>query len=196
MRTFRTFRRSASLLVSAAALLLSAQAALAAGPTMPAEQTTGSVGPYAILDGSSLTAAICRFTDAEPLKLQRIVVKPPKVQWPDTNADNDLQHGRVRHRIVVQRSIDEGQTWTFYRASTPQTAVAFESTAAPLTKRSVAISIGNKDAQLRVLSKIEWLRVDGSVRGTLLHWYEHGRWVSDQLQGTIEPGPCSNQILH
>ena len=45
---------------------------------------------------------------------------------------------------------------------------------------------------LRVYSRIQWIRPNGTVRGTLKHWYEYSRWTSDQLQGTIESGPCAN----
>ena len=93
---------------------------------------------------------------------------------------------------MVQRSTDGGSTWSKLKASTSQTAGATESTAANLTKRTVLLSLSGNQPLLRVYSKIQWIRPNGTVRGTLKHWYEYSRWTSDQLQGTIESGPCAN----
>ncbi|MFN8623603.1 MAG: hypothetical protein U0869_22925 [Chloroflexota bacterium] len=185
----RRFPRPAALLVAVAALILSSQAALA-GPSMPPEQQTGSVGPYSISDGPALTGAICRYSDTLPLKLRAVVVKPPQVRWPDTSSGNASEHGKIRHTVIVQRSTDGGGSWRFFARSAAQTAGATETTPAALTKRTVAISAPGKHAIFRIVSRIEWIRPNGTVRGTLLHWYANARWASDQLQGTIESGIC------
>jgi hypothetical protein len=191
----RHLRRPFALLLAAAALALPAPSAFAGEP-IPPEKQTGSVGPTLIVDGPAMTAATCRYSDTLPLKLRSVIVKPPKVYWPDTNSDVDNQHGKVRHRVIVQRSTDGGSTWSLYRASAVQSAIAGEKVAAPLTKRTVSISLASKTTVFRVVSKIQWIRPNGSVRGTLLHWYHSTRWASDQLQGTIEPGPCANKLVN
>lgn len=186
----RSFRLPTALATAAFALALSAGSAVAFGPTPP-EQQTGSVGPYLIRDSSLSTGARCSYTDSGLLRLERIAVVPPEVRWPDTNSDNDNQHGTVGHRIIVQRSNDNGATWTKYKASALQKKTAYEGSAANLTTRSVAISIANPAAGLRVISKIVWFNKNGTVRGTLKHWYDYSRWDSDQFVSNVVEGPCT-----
>jgi len=188
----RSFRLATMVAGAAIATILSAGSVLAGVPTPP-EQQNGSVGEYLIRDSSGTTAAACRYADSGPLKLRSIMVKGPEARWPDTNADNDHQHGMVRHRIVVQRSINEGASGKRVASSTPQTKVAYENESADFTKRTVRIDIAKANAIVRVYSKVEWLRPNGTVRGVLKHWCQYARWTSDQLQGVIEQGPCPNR---
>ena len=145
----RSIRLSTALVVAAFATILTAGGALAGVPTPP-EQQSGSVGPYLIRDGSQSTAASCDYPDSGALKLKAIIVKAPEVRWADTDSGNDNEHGRIGHRIIVQRSTDGGTTWTKVKASTRQVAGATESTAANLTKRTVSVSVSGQSTLLRV----------------------------------------------
>lgn len=189
----RSVRLSTALVIAAFATILTAGGALAGVPTPP-EAQTGSVGPYLIRDSFGSTAASCDYPDTGGLVLKAIIVKAPEVRWADTDSNNDNEHGKIAHRIVIQRSNDNGVTWTKLKSSTRQVAAATESAAANLTKRTVSISVNGNKPLLRVYSKIQWIRPNGTVRGTLKHWYAYSRWTSDQLQGTIEPGPCHNVL--
>jgi hypothetical protein len=189
----RSFRLPTALAFAAFAVALSAGGALAGAPTPP-EQQTGSVGSYVIRDSAASTAARCVYPNTGGLKLKRIVVAAPKVRWPDTNSDLDKQAGTVGHRIVVQKSVDGGTTWTKYRASTLQKATAFEDQDAKLTARRVDIAVSGNNTLLRVFSKIVWFNKNGTTRGTIKHWYDHSRLVSDQFQEGIEQGPCYNAL--
>lgn len=185
----RSLRLSTAIAGAAFAIVLSAGGALAGAPTPP-EQQTGSVGGYYIRDASASTGARCIFANSGPIRLKKIQVIAPEVRWPDTNSDNDNQKGTVGHRIIVQKSTDGGLTWTKYKASSMQKATAYETKAAALTKRSVDITATGSTKQFRVLSKIVWFNKNGSVRGTLKHWYDYSRWQSDQFAWTVQQGPC------
>ena len=191
----RSLRLSTAIAGAAFALILSAGGTFAASPTPP-EQQTGSVGPYLIRDSSASTAARCRFADSGPLRLRKIEVVAPEVRWPDTNSDNDNQHGTVGHRIIVQKSTDGGTTWTKYKASGLQKKTANENKVAALTKRTVDITATGSNKQFRVLSKIVWFNKNGTTRGTLKHWYDYSRWQSDQFAWNISQGPCPQIVLN
>jgi hypothetical protein len=191
----RSIRLSTAIAGAAFAIVLSAGGTLAASPTPP-EQQTGSIEPPVIRDSSASTGARCIFANTGPLRLQKIEVVAPEVQWPDDNSDNDNQHGTVGHRIIVQKSTDGGTTWTKYKASSLQKKTAYEHTAAPLTKRTVLITATGSNKMFRVLSKIVWFNKDGTTRGTLKHWYDYSRWQSDQFAWNISQGPCPQIVLN
>jgi hypothetical protein len=191
----RSFRLPTAFAFAAFAVVLSAGGALAGAPTPP-EQQTGSVGPYLIRDSSASTAARCFYANSGPLRLQKIQVVAPEVRWPDTNSDNDFQKGTVGHRIIVQKSTDGGATWTKYKASALQKATAYENKAAALTKRTVLVTATGSTKEFRVLSKIVWFNKNGTTRGTIKHWYDYSRLVSDQFQDGIAQGPCSQALLN
>ena len=190
----RSPRLPVAVLGAAVASLLTVGSSLAGVP-LPPEKQIGSIGPVLIRDSFQTTAATCDYADSGVIKLQRIVVKAPDVRWPDTSSENDNQHGTVRHRILVEKSTDGGASWTAYRSSVAQSMVAYENAPATLTKRIVSVDLASSEIRLRVSSKIQWLRPNGTVRGSLRHWYSHAHWGGDQLQGSIESGVCNNKII-
>ena len=192
----RSPRRLAAMLTAVAAVVLSAQASLAVPPVpigIPPESQTGAVGPYVIADFPLDTALTCSYTTLGA-KLVKVVVKPPEVRWPDTNGDNPNQKGRIRHVVIVQRSTDGGTTWKKLGTSTVQTAVATETTPAPLTKRTVAVNVNGLTTKVRVLHRIQWIRGDGSVRGTIKHWYGFARRAAPEMTAYIDVAPCGNAL--
>ncbi len=192
----RSIRSSTALAGAAFALLLGSGGAFAGDMDVPSPPPTGSVGDALIRDSSLDTAATCRYDSDVAPRLNRISVGAPMVYWPDTDSDNDFQHGKVSHVIIVQRSNNGGAAWSRYRTSTVQTAIAYEGSPAPLTKRLVSVSVAGTTPIFRVLSRIRWHNNDGTVRGTLKHWYSYARWTGEAFGGVVVHVPCLNKVTN
>lgn len=158
-------------LVGAAfATLLSSASVLAGGPLpTPPDQQTGSIGGVVFRDSKFDTGVACRFGDQAVPKLQRIVVHAPSITWPDTDADNDTQHGKVGYRVTVQQSLDEGMTWSVFGRTPMVKGVADENQPAALATSVFKVK-ANGQRIFRAVIKVTFFRPDGSIRGTLRHW--------------------------
>ncbi len=184
----RSRRRRAASLPFLGALLLSVATAgsASAGSGYPADQENGQHGHYLFNDGSAHGGVICRYAGSSPSwTLTSMVVRPPKVWWPDTDSSNHTQHGRVGWRVVVQRYDYIDNIWTKAYASPTQKATAYEDqdglygagTKAPFTKRTLT-NIPSGTPMLRVAVKVIWFRADHTVLGWAKHWdrYYIRRW--------------------
>jgi hypothetical protein len=70
-----------------------------------ADTETGQHGNYLFRDDQVKTGATCVYAaQGGKYKLTQIVVKGPWLWWPDTNSDNNREHGKVGWNVDVQIS--------------------------------------------------------------------------------------------
>ena len=157
---------------------LAATLAIFGSEVAEADSTHGQTGNYIFIDGApSNTGATCVYTGPN-VKLTSIIVKPPKVWWPNTNSSNERQHGTVGWRAIVQTSPTGTAPWTFAKKSSIQKKIAYEdqtapygdSTKAPFTKKTLSWNAPQSPTiYVRVVVQAIWYHRDGTVMG----WWKH-----------------------
>ena len=173
------------------ALVLAAAASIGVSGVVYADSVTGTTGHYRTTDTAESPAATCRYTQiAEGTGvIDRIVIRPPSVWWPNRSSTNSTEHGRVAWRATVGRSTDMAN-WT-YRNSPLQYATAYEATRAPFTNITVDINAGaiSNSSVFRVIIKAQWYRRDGTVLGSVRH---DVKYLRERLgtTGGVYQGTC------
>jgi hypothetical protein len=171
---------------AALSLALASTMAIIGSGVAAADSGHGQHGHYLFIDGDAThTGATCVYTGPQT-KLTSLVVKPPKVWWPDTNAANERQHGTVGWKVIVQKAEDAVKgPWTVAKQSSVQKKVAYEdqtalygeSTKAPFTKKTLSWSAPQSPTiYVRVIVQAFWYNPDGSVLGWQKHrvvWYHY-----------------------
>ena len=109
-----SIRRPLLMLGAVAALLISSVAPAAAGGDIQ----KGQVGHYDVPENEVTPTVNCRYDGSTP-KLDKFLLKPPSVWWPDTNSSNDTQHGKVGWQIRIQETAntDTGPWTVTYKSS-------------------------------------------------------------------------------
>jgi len=142
-----------------------------------ADSGSGQHGHFDFRDLQTHPEVTCAYTTSQ-LTLTSIVVRPPRVWWPDTNAGNTHEHGNVGWRAIVQMATDGvNGPWSDLQSTRFQKAVAFEdhplsdpADAAPFTKRTLAFHGPQSPLMfVRVVVEARWYNADGSVKG----WQQH-----------------------
>ena len=185
-------------------LAMGAVLALTIAGAVPAAAgtVTGQVGHYVISDVEGNEIVNCRYNDASGTpKLDRIVARPPKVWWPDTNSSKDDQKGKVGWRIVIQKTgnPDTGP-WTTTYTSTWVKKTAREdqpfqdpADAAPFTARGIPWSRSGNNTVFRVIYVLRWFKPNGSTLGTAKHTVVYYNITGDGNGEFV--GGCSNKLL-
>lgn len=195
-------RRSASRAVLS--LGLAATLAILGSGVAAADSAHGQTGNHLFIDGDAThTGATCVYTGPQT-KLTSLILKPPKVWWPNTNSANERQHGTVGWRAIVQKTQDSvNGPWTVAKKSSVQKKVAYEdqtvpygdSTKAPFTKKTLSWSAPQSPLiYVRVIVQALWYKADGSVLGWQKHpivWYHYAYGASS---GTFT-NQCNNYGL-
>jgi len=169
-----------------------------------ADSGHGQHGNYLFIDGdASHTGATCVYTGPQT-KLTSLIVKPPKVWWPDTDSSNERQHGTVGWRAIAQKATDPvNGPWTFVKRSPIQKKVAYEdqtapygdSTKAPFTKATLSWSAPHSPlVYARVVVKAFWYHHDGSVMGWQKHPVVYYHYKYGTINGTFT-NECNNYGL-
>ena len=144
-----------------------AAAVLSIGLSGVVSAQTGQVGNYLFIDAEGTPGAACRYDRVSDsrAKIYRVNVRAPQVWWPDRNADNNTEHGRVGWRFFVQHT-NAGPGWVALKRSGFQYATAYEgypggydlADKAPFTSMAVDIAAKNLPAgdELRVVVRGVW----------------------------------------
>lgn len=184
----------------ATAVSLAATLSIGLTGVVAADNVVGQTGHYLFTDGSGEPGAGClyRQTDAHTWRLFRIVVRPPMVWWPDTNADINRQHGRVGWRVIVWHKAPADSSWTLLTRSPIQRAIAYEdqpaydpADRAPFTRIRVDINGAAfpVSEQFRATVKAMWFRRDGTVRGYVTHDVQYYREIISGSDFGVAPNP-------
>ncbi len=180
LRSFR--RRMASVTALALGALLSSSGVVFA------DSETGQTGHYMFREAPGGEGVVCVYSGSGNFRLTKLIVKPPSLWWPDTDANNNRQRGRVGYRAFVQVSLPGAYgPWQPLKKTTIQKSTAYEDTPdydmadrAPLTKRQVAFDPSpygpESNAHVRVVYKAFWYRPNGSVAGTFTHEQFYYEW--------------------
>ena len=192
-------KRPLLLLGVVAALVLTAAAPVAAGG--PPEKQTGQFGHYDVRDSSDAPVVNCRYATTSKPKLDKFVAKVPRIWWPDTNSDNDRQHGKVGWQVRIQGASNpvDGPWLRVFTSSTVK-AIAYEdqpfgdvSDAAPLTIRGFTWDRSGTGVY-RVVYKLFWYNGDGSVKGSITHWIDNYK-LTGSVSSTLQ-GFCPNRLFN
>jgi hypothetical protein len=186
--------------------MLGIVAALAFGPAVLADSTTGSVGNYLTTDTSVTPGATCQYptfaSGASKTWLSKVVAKPPSIWWPDRSSDSNTEHGKVGWRFLVQFN-NGGPGWTTVVKSSVQKAIAYEdsqspynpSTKAPLTKMSVGVNAkATGQGVWRVVVKAFWYKKNGTKLGSATHVVQYYRQKIGSQNFAITQDSCSAYI--
>lgn len=169
----RTLRLLPALPIALLASMLAASGAVAGIP-VPPETKTGKVGPYVIADATGDTLATCTYSPtSDDATLQRVIVQPPKVRWPNTKPAVPGQKGTVGWRVIIQVADVSWTTWTTIAQRPMQKRVATESKPAAFTSRSIDLPATEPYTGIRVIVIAAWYKADGSLRGRVRHTMEH-----------------------
>ncbi len=191
--TPRRYRLSALLAVAGAALFATSGVAFA-------DTETGQIGHYVFKDDATKYGATCVYSGSGPYKLTQIIVKAPWLWWPDTNSDNNREHGKVGWQLSVQiaKAGAYGPWHTLYMAPT-QVKTAHEdqppydkADRARLPKMTLNINGGYKhkpNAYARVAHDAFWYASNGSTMGTVTHEQFYYKWQNVPGQ-TGSTGAC------
>jgi hypothetical protein len=150
----------------------------AAAYTPPFQQTTGQIGPYDFRDMETHPAVDCDYRELSNgvRRIKHFKVRAPRVWWPDTNSDNDHQHGVVGWRFRIQKTTDpDDHPWSTVFTSSIQKRTAHEGAydvafKAPFAARNLDWSSG-QTVYYRVKSTVYWFKGNGTVKGSISYWY-------------------------
>jgi hypothetical protein len=182
-RPARTLRRA--LLAPALMLCLVLAASVpAAAYTPPNDYQTGQIGHYDFDDyaiGSHDGNVDCDYHvySNGQRRLTKFVFRLPRIWWFDTNSSTTHEHGTVGWQYRVQKSTDpDSVPFSTVFTSSVQKHTAHEDhpgfsdgDRAPFTTRTLNWSSGQTESY-RIKYTITWYQSDGTVKGTLSHWYQ------------------------
>ena len=164
-------------------------ALMASSGIAAADTVTGQVGHYAFKDSDVTYGAKCVYSGTGPYKLAEIVVQPPLLWWPDTNATNNREHGKVgwQPSLQLSRHGTAGPWNTLFDAPT-LVRTAYEdhpaydpADSANLPRYTLYVNHAyNKypDMYARILHTAFWYAGDGSTKGTVTHEQMNYRWLN------------------
>ena len=130
-------------------------------------------------------------------RLKQFVLHTPKVWWYDHDSGTTHEHGTVGWQYRIQMSSDLASVpFQTIFTSKIQKRTAYEDhpgysdgDKAPFSARTLSWETGNPE-WYRVKYTIIWYRSDGTVKGTLSHWY--GQYDSNDTAYPIF-GYCDNK---
>jgi hypothetical protein len=166
-----------------------------------ADSTTGQTGHFKFVDSTTKPGAVCWYEPGgtNAYNLYRVVVRAPKVWWPDTSSSSNTQHGKVGWRVII-KSGSPG-SFTTLKKSGIRYAIAYEdhplydnSDKAPFTSITQNF-ISDKFTDYMVSVKVFWYRADGSVMGTATHdvvYYDTN--INGTATGPIQNSYCSGVV--
>ena len=163
-------------------LMLAASAPVAAY-TPPGDHSTGQIGHYDFRDGpygshdGNVDCEYHTYSNGQQ-RIDGFTFRAPRIWWYDQNGDTTHEHGTVGWRYRVQETTDPDDVdfATVYTSSI-QKKTAHEDhpgfsdgDRAPFTTRHLDWSNGHT-VYYRIKYTITWYASNGSVKGTLDHWY-------------------------
>ena len=165
------------LLATLATLVLAGAGPVSAATPPDIEQ--GQHGDVLWNDSSVTPPVTCRYKNSGPYKLYRLVARPPKVWWPDTDSAPN-QHGKVTWQVRIQVATSPAGPWsTVYRGPRiKKTAYEGSYDTTKSAKWGTQVIDWNKPgpAKLyRVAYRVNWLTL-----GSVTHWvgyYKYGGTV-------------------
>ncbi len=169
----------------------------------PPDQTSGQIGHYDFRDyayGSHTGNIDCNYRklSSGQRRIKEFVMRAPRIWWPDTNSDNNNQHGTVGWRYRLQQTTDpDDDPWTTVFKSSVQKRTAHEDhpafsdgDKAPFNTRTLTWS-SSKTVYYRIKATVYWYRSNGSVKGQVDHWY----YLYDASYGPNPAlGYCRNKV--
>lgn len=192
----RRSRRPLLILASAALLVVSAVSPAAAG----GDVQTGQIGHYTVPENETTPTVNCRYNGGTP-KLDKFVLKPPKVWWPDTSSDSNTQHGTVGWKVRIQQTPNPlTGPWTKTYTSSTIKKTAFEDQpfgdpvdAAPFATRGILWNRSGNNTY-RVVYVLYWYNGNGSVKGSLKHTISYYKGTGDGNGSFV--GYCPNKLFN
>lgn len=191
-----SIRRPLLMLGAVAALLISSVAPAAAGGDIQ----KGQVGHYDVPENEVTPTVNCRYDGSTP-KLDKFLLKPPSVWWPDTNSSNDTQHGKVGWQIRIQETANtDTGPWTVTYKSSVIKKTAYEDQPfldpaddAPFTTRGILWNRSGTKSY-RVVYVLFWYNGDGSVKGSIKHVITYYKLTGDGNGSNV--GSCPNKLFN
>lgn len=134
--------RSAILVASLGFTLVASGApALAGNATPPDPVTSGVSGRVRLTDTGSSPSVICRFDDSsDPILINGMTIRAPRVRWPNRKPGVSGESGRVAWRITLEHSADGVTGWSTVTTFKRKVLTTMESTAATFADRAIGIS--------------------------------------------------------
>lgn len=186
-------------------LMLGAVVALLGASVAPAfaGTTTGEVGTYDMRDVESAEVVNCRYdADSNGAKLEKFLAKAPRAWWPDTNSDNDHQHGTVGWQVRIQQSSNEDEgPWTAVYKSAWQKRTAYEdqpfmdpADSASFSTRHISWNKSGATKAFRVIYVLRWFNGNGTTKGTAKHQVLFYKLTGDANGELI--GSCPNRVFN
>lgn len=131
-------------------------------------------------------------------RLSSFRVRPPRAWWSDQSSDTNREHGTIGWRFRIQQTTDpDDDPWTTVYSSTVQKRTGYEdhpgysdADKAPFVTRTKSWS-SSGTVYLRVKVTIYWYRGNGTVKGSVDHWYN---LYEASYGGSPAIGYCRNRI--
>lgn len=171
-------------------LALAVAAMLGTSSLAYADTESGQHGNYSFADDLTNFGVTCVYSGGATRRLTQVIAKPPSLWWPNTNTNNNTQHGKTGWRVLVQLSTAGGYgPWTTLSKSAIKTAIAYEdqpaydpSDKAPFSKIKLAFDptpyLSNSNAHVHMVIKAFWYKPDGSLMGSVTHDQEFLKWAN------------------
>lgn len=160
--------------------------------SVPPPVTTGVVGPWSLKDTQTSPSVACLYDVGGPITTAKTAtIRAPKVRWPDRRPVGG-ERGRVRWRVTIEMTSDNGVTWQPAGITRVRTATATEGTRAPFTTQQLSLVALPDKIWYRVRHTIVWLRPDGTKLGSVQRWAE---WYAPPAPGSSLVGGCPGVLL-
>lgn len=194
---FITLARRRVVITAVAGLLVLCMSGVA-NAAVPPEQQTGAIGGYYIKDSGSTVGVTCWYQETSPNhhKLDHFTFKAPTATWPDQDAGNPNEHGKVAFSVWIQQANQPNVgPWSAVFKSSEQKTTIYESDGYRSLGTKTVSWHSSQDVYFRAIVWLRWIKPNGNTKGTLKHWMDNYLIRGSVAYMVPSVGTCPNKTM-